>query len=297
MRLDKVPAGRVARVAAMTTTALVMLGGITLAAPAQTPAPDASSARIAPTAAHLAAHRAVYDLTLGKAEGSNAPAAATGRIAFDFTGSACEGWVMNFRQLTQLQPAEGEQRTSDMRSSTYEDGEGKSFRFTSQTLVNGRPSDSIDGSASKSGDGALSLKLARPAPAKVDLDATVVFPTEQIERLLAAAHADEHTVTMKVFDGSDTGQKIYDTLAVIGRPLDVPPPDKGVQIEAMTNVPRWPVSVSYFDSKKQDGTPEYILSFDLYDNGVSGALKLDYGDFELAGELTQLDLLPQKTCK
>ena len=102
---------------------------------------------------------------------------------------------------------------------------------------------------------------------------------------------------MKVFDGSDTGQKIYDTLAVIGRPLDVPAPDKGVQIEAMKNMPRWPVSVSYFDSKKQDGTPEYILSFDLYDNGVSGALKLDYGDFVLAGELTTLDLLPQKACK
>ena len=166
MRLDKVPAGRVARVAAMTTTALVMVGslacGLALAAPAQTPAPDASPARIAPTAAHLAAHRAVYDLTLGKAEGSNAPAAATGRIAFDFTGSACEGWVMNFRQLTQLQPAEGEQRTSDMRSSTFEDGDGTSFRFTSQTLVNGRPSDSVDGSASKSGDGALSSACSLP---------------------------------------------------------------------------------------------------------------------------------------
>ena len=296
MGVDGLRTSGTVRLAAMAATALTLVCGTALAAPAPQPTPAAAAQGDNP-GAHLAAHRAVYDLSLGKSEGSNAPASATGRIAFDFTGSACEGWVMNFRQLTQLQPAEGEQRTSDMRSSTYEDGDGKSFQFKSETLVNGKPSDTVDGSAKKSEDGALSLKLARPAPAKLDLDASVVFPTEQIERLLTAAHNGEHTLSMKVFDGSDTGQKVYDTLAVIGKPLDAPPPDRGVQIDAMKNMKRWPVSVSYFDSKKQDGTPEYVLSFDLYDNGVSGALKLDYGDFVLAGELTKLDLLPQKACK
>jgi hypothetical protein len=245
----------------------------------------------------LVAHRAVYDLSLGTASGNNAPASATGRIAFDFTGSACEGWVMNFRQLTQLQPAEGEQRISDMRSSTFEDGEAKSFRFTTQTVIDGRAGDSIDGSARKSGDGALSVNLSRPARAKLDLDHDVVFPTEQIERILDAAHAGKTTLEMKVYDGSDTGQKVYNTLTVIGHPAQNPPGDKAAQTDALKNVKRWPVSVSYFDTKKADGSPDYVLSFELYDNGISGALKLDYGDFTLKGELTRLDLLPQKPCK
>src|SRR5262249_47609463 len=51
----------------------------------------------------LAAYRAVYDLTLAKAVGSKSPTSARGRIAFDFTGSACDGYVQNFRQLTELQ--------------------------------------------------------------------------------------------------------------------------------------------------------------------------------------------------
>ena len=39
----------------------------------------------------LVSHRAVYELTLLKSVGSKSPTAAQGRIAFDFTGSACDG--------------------------------------------------------------------------------------------------------------------------------------------------------------------------------------------------------------
>jgi hypothetical protein len=56
------------------------------------------------------------------------------------------------------------------------------------------------------------------------------------------------------------------------------------------------VTISYFDAAKKDSAPEYVLSFDLYENGVSGSLKLDYGAFSLAAELTQLELLPSAPC-
>jgi hypothetical protein len=38
------------------------------------------------------------------------------------------------------------------------------------------------------------------------------------------------------------------------------------------------------------------LSFDLYENGISRALRLDYGDFVLAGEMSSLELLSQPEC-
>ena len=92
----------------------------------------------------LASHRAVYDLTLFKAVGTKSPTEARGRIAFDFTGSPCEGYVQNFRQLTELQPAEGPTRVSDMRSATFEDGGGKSFAFKTETKVDDDQSDEVD---------------------------------------------------------------------------------------------------------------------------------------------------------
>jgi EipB-like len=39
-----------------------------------------------------------------------------------------------------------------------------------------------------------------------------------------------------------------------------------------------------------------VLSFDLYENGVSGTLKLDYGSFVLTAKLTKLEWLPTHTC-
>ena len=51
------------------------------------------------------------------------------------------------------------------------------------------------------------------------------------------------------------------------------------------------------DRNKKDGVPNYVLSFDLYENGISRALTLDYGDFVLSGEMTSLELLPEKACK
>lgn len=61
------------------------------------------------------------------------------------------------------------------------------------------------------------------------------------------------------------------------------------------------MTISYFDAGKSDRTgeqiPVYTLQFELFDNGISRALVLDYQDFVIAGELTSLDLRKEKPCK
>ena len=114
--------------------------------------------------------------------------------------------------------------------------------------------------------------------------------------MIAAAKEGKRTYEAKVFDGSDTGEKIFDTLTVIGAQATSAPDDSALR-EALKNVPRWPVVVSYFDPGKPDATPSYILGFDLYENGVSGNLRLDYGDFVLAGKVSKYEPLPVKECK
>jgi hypothetical protein len=246
----------------------------------------------------LLAHRAVYDLTLGKTQGGSAPASARGRIVYEFSGSPCEGYSTTFRQITEIQMDEGSGRMSDMSSSTYEDGDGAGFRFKTDTKIDGRLVDSIDGRAQRSTDGAIAVDLAKPVKAKADLTPGAVFPTAQILDIVAAAKKDERTAELKVFDGSDNGQKIFDTLTVIGHKADSPPPDKAAaDVQQLKDTPRWPVSISYFDPAKRDGPPNYVLGFDLYENGVSGRLRIDYGNYVLNGEMTKFELLPQKACK
>ncbi len=261
------------------------------------PAPEGgtTSVKTNPTMP-LAAHRAVYELTLLKSTGNKSPTAARGRIAFDFSGSACDGYVQNFRQLTELQPAEGPTRVSDMRSATFEDGDGKNFAFDMQTNVDNAQNDIIDGKATKAAEGALSIALSKPKPGKLNLDTDVVFPTEHLRRILDAAEDGRNILQLTVYDGSETGDKLYETTTIIGHSISAPVVEQAAHIPALENMKRWPVSISYFEVGKKDEGPNYILSFDLYENGISRALKLDYGDFILGGEMTSLELLPQQTC-
>ncbi|MCB1535222.1 MAG: cell envelope integrity EipB family protein [Rhodoblastus sp.] len=245
----------------------------------------------------LASHRAVYELTLLSSKGDKAPNTARGRIAFDFSGNACDGYTQNFRQMTELQPPEGPARLSDMRTATFEDASARNFRFKVESKVDNRGVEQIDGAASKSGDGALSVRLVRPQPSRLDLDQDVVFPTEHIVRIIEAAKAGQKMLALKAFDGSDTGRKVFQTLTIIGKETSALPSEKAAQAAQLKNLKRWPVTISYFEEDKKDNAPNYVLSFDLYENGVSRALKLDYGDFVLAGEMKQLEFLPAKPCK
>ena len=98
-----------------------------------------------------------------------------------------------------------------------------------------------------------------------------------------------------MFDGSDTGKKVYQTLAIIGLERKGASEDSAVAPK-LADVRRWPVTVSYFNEANKDSAPDYTMAFDLYENGVSGSLKLDYGSFALTAKLKKLDFLTEKAC-
>ncbi|SFK24331.1 cell envelope integrity EipB family protein [Methylocapsa palsarum] len=290
--------GRVGRtLAAFSLVAICPFGSGGIAANSIPPNPPSATSKTEQVhSVSLAPHRAVYELTLAKSVGTKSPTAAHGRIAFDFTGSACEGYVQNFRQFTELQPAEGPTRVSDMQSATFEDPEGKNFNFKMQTSVDSAEADSVDGKASKTANGPLLVNLAKPKRSKFSVESEIAFPTEHLRRILAAAADGKNLLEAKVYDGSETGEKVYETTTYIGHPIAAPAVEKAAHIPQLEKMRRWPVSISYFESGKKDDGPSYTLSFDLYENGISRALRLDYGDFVLAGEMSSLELLSQPDC-
>lgn len=257
-------------------------------------------ARAEDSAVKLAPHRVVYDLSLASSRGSRTIESARGRIAFEFTGNACEGYALNFRQVTVLQSAESGPKMSDLRTVNFESGDGRSFRFRNDTRAGeSEQGQIVDGDAERGPGGSLAVRLKRPKSERVTPDGTAVFPNAQMRDVIAAAREGRSTLSEKVFDGSDDGRKVYETLAVIGREI-APGATDGLETAArqdgLAKLRRWPVTMSYFTPGKADGTPIYVLGFDLYENGVSRSLRLDYGDFALKGEMTRLELLPDKGC-
>jgi len=259
--------------------------------------PLAASAAEPPV--HLAPHRAVYDLSLAKTGGARNIEDARGRIAFDFTGDDCEGYTLNYRQVTVLESSETGQKTSDLRTASFESGDGKSLRFKTDSALGGSSKDPVDGNAERQADSVV-IRLKQPKRDTLTVEGDAVFPSTHMKQLIVAARAQQPTLALKVFDGSDDGRKVYDTLAVIGKRIE-PGPADGLEAAArqdgLAKLARWPVTLSYFAPGTGERTPVYTLSFDLYENGVSRALKLDYGDFALTGEMQTLQLLPETSCK
>jgi hypothetical protein len=172
----------------------------------------------------------------------------------------------------------------------------KSQNYLNQTLI-----DSVDGQAERQ-PGEVAVKLTKPIDKTFDLEAAVAFPTEHMRRIIEAARDGKSILELPIYDGSDKGEKVYNTLTVIGReiaPNERVPTDAAAGKEALATLKRWPVTVSYFDkgAKSGDQAPVYSIKFELYENGVSRALMLDYTDFSISGELTSLELRESKPCR
>ncbi len=263
-------------------------------------------ARAAPPADKvlLAPHRAVYDLKLLKSHGSRGVQAVRGRILYDFSGNACEGYALQFRQVSELDSGEGKSALSDLRSNTWEDSAAKKFRFNSENLLDDQTTDKVDGHAERNSQ-AVAVSLSKPKGKTFEVPLAAVFPTEHMRRIIVAARDGKTILEFPVYDGSDNGEKLYNTLTVIGHrigPGEKPPQEAAAQLPELAKLARWPVTISYFDRQDEkvertgEQTPIYSISFELYENGISRALTLDYNDFTITGELTSLELKKEKPC-
>jgi len=253
----------------------------------------------------LVPHRAVYDLKLAKSSGSRGIEAVRGRILYDFSGNSCDGYELQFRQVSELDSGEGQRSLSDLRSTTWEDGQAKEFRFNSENTLDDKAADEVDGHAERQ-TSAVKVDLTKPKGKNFTIPVGAVFPTEHMRRIIVAARQGKSVLEFPVYDGSETGEKLYNTLTVIGKaipPGRKPTDDAVAHVPAVAGLTRWPVSISYFEQQDEQAehngeqTPVYTISFELYENGISRALRLAYADFTISGDMTSLELKQEKPCK
>jgi EipB-like len=252
----------------------------------------------------LAPHRAIYDMSLGKAVAGANISDVRGRLVFDFSGSACEGYALNTRLVTEIVDRDGKEMVTDLRSSTWEHAKGERFRFNSSQYLNQRLSEQVVGLASRGKDAAgVNISIEKPKKRQVKLGGSAMFPTQHSLAVLDAAQRGRSLVQANIYDGSEKGAKYFETTTFIGNPF---PPGGNAGFKTIPNSEKlddlvsWPVSISYFETKEDggsdEGTPTYELSFRLYANGVSRKLQIDYGNFSIAGELSRIDFFEPAKC-
>ena len=93
----------------------------------------------------------------------------------------------------------------------------------------------------------------KPDHKSLDLGGRLVFPTEHMVRAIEAARAGKTILGFPVYDGSENGEKVFNTLTVIGKkiaPGERNHDDAAANEAKLADVPRWPVTISYFDKDK-----------------------------------------------
>ncbi len=254
-----------------------------------------------PAAARLLGHRAVYDLKLqGAKEGADI-SAVDGRMALELA-DACEGFTLNQRIILRIYDSHGGAVTSDFRMTSWEAVNGRSFRFNTREEVNGQEIQAFDGQAKLGADQTDGeVTLTKGDKTSRALKSDTIFPTQHTRALIERAQNGDKLLVVDVFDGSKGRGSLFGTSAFIGGPLDsgtYEAEHDGADI--LNGAPSWPVQVAYFayidDTEKRSELPEFEIGYRIFENGVVSNLQVDYGDFEVAGELSQLELLPEPGC-
>lgn len=246
-------------------------------------------------------HRAVYDISFDHATPGSGVADMTGRMVYEMSGSHCTGFAQKMRFVTRMTNQEGLAQINDLRTTSFEDIATHRLRFSSSQYENQKLSESSQGSAGPGNGGTLTeVKLTKPAKKTVKLPSDIYFPIQHSLALMQAAKDGKTTFFANLYDGSDKGEKFYETSAVIGNrnePGSVPAP-KLSEAEALAGLASWPIAIGYFEPgpANTDAVPSYELAFRFYENGVSSNLYIDYGDFAIRGELKELEFLKERPC-
>jgi hypothetical protein len=253
------------------------------------------------SASAVAPHRAVYDLQLLRTtQGANV-GSVTGRMAYEVSGSECDGWTVSFRLVNRFDYKEGSPRIFDTQSSSWETGDGKTMTYTEKEFVDNKQENEKRVSvvrADKNSVGEVSITL--PKEKKSSISADTVFPMRHQLRLMDAAAKGEIRDVSLVYDGSDE-EKTVRAISTIGKKVNAGEAKKdkdNAQAAPLQSLSSWPVAIGYYSTAEDNAeTPLYQINFDMYENGVSTSLVMDYGSFALSGKLAHLELLKAESCQ
>jgi EipB-like len=250
-------------------------------------------------AATVAPHRAIYDLTLLRTSEGSGVQSANGRLAFEIEGSTCDGFTVSFRMATKYRGQEGKQTIIDTMTTTYEGPGALNFRHQMKELIDrvereDRRINVTRSAVDAPGEGTISTTPDETFALAPD----TVFPMQHQLRLMALGKAGGGRDSAVMYDGSD-GSQTYRAISFVGK---AKPPGAIARDAAnpaaapLGKVGSWPMTVSYFKLDGDSETPDYQVSFDMYENGVANGLVLDYGEFALSGSLHELKMLPESSC-
>jgi hypothetical protein len=234
----------------------------------------------------LAAHRALYQLTLGNARSADVEA-ATGKMAYEVTDT-CEAWAVRQRLEMTITNRDGQdiQMISDY--TTWESKDGLKLNFRMRETTDTAVTSEVQGDArltATGGPGEVHYTL--PKQQTVDLPAGTLFPTAHTAAILEAAQEGKKVVALPLFDGTSPDGAQNSSIVITS--WGAPRPN---QWSALAALPSGKFHIAFFDRTAEAQTPDYEVSMRYWLNGVADDLAMDFGEFVMNGKM--VEFTPQK---
>jgi hypothetical protein len=254
-----------------------------LSAATPTAAPQAAGLNTA-----LAAHRAVYGLTLSSSRGGDV-VAATGTMGYEVI-DACDGWAVRQRLSMTLTNSDGQdiQMVSDY--ATWESKDGLKFRFHMKQTTDTAVTSQTDGDATlQKAGGPGEAHYTAPQEETKKLPAGTLFPMAHTSAILAAAQAGQKFLALPLFDGTDEAGVEDSSIVIVD--WKKPEPSK---FPLLSDLPSTRVRLAFFDRASKGEVPTYQVGMRYWENGVADNLQMDFGDFVMNAKMTELTPQPHK---
>ena len=240
-------------------------------------------------AVEMAAHRAVYQLSLATSRGEIV--AANGTMAYEMV-DACDGWAV--RQRLRINVTDRDNREVEMGTdyATLESKDGLNMRFTMRQTTETAVTSETDGTAKLErvgGPGEVTYKV--PEETTKPLPAGTVFPTPHTAAILDAARAGKKFLSIPLFDGTSATGAQDTSVAIFS--WDAPAQNR---FPVLSPLRSGRVRIAFFDNKAgASPTPDYELGMRYWENGIADEMTMDFGDFVMKATLVELNILP-KAC-
>lgn len=252
----------------------------------------------------LRPHRAVYDISLARSSTGSTIASLEGRMVYDLSGNPCDGYTQTLRFVTRTTNQNGDAQFNDLRTTSWESDDSKTLRFDVQNFQGEDLAEASKGVAERAAsEDNIRITLKKPRSKERTISGQILFPIAHSKALLEAARAGQTIFPASFYDGSETGEKVYQTSAVIGKPVAAvrlaATEKKPTPLELANTVISWPVAMSYYDTgdHNPDGRPSFEMSYRFHLNGVTSKFLIDHGDFAFNGLLRKLVFTAPAGCK
>jgi len=240
----------------------------------------------------MAAHRALYRLSLESVRGGDV-SAARGTMAYEVT-DACDGWATRQRLAMTITNRDGQDIELISDYATWESKDGLSMTFRMRQTTDTAVTEQAEGSAKLDGTGGPgTIHYTVPAERDVPMPAGTVFPMTHTEAIIAAAEAGKRFIALPIFDGTGDRGAQDSSVAIANWGVSGKAP-----YPALANMASGRVRIAFFDRDpkpdrdKAVGSPDYEVGMRYYANGVADDLHMDFSDFVMQGRLAEFTETP-----